>query len=205
MPLERVQKISDSAKFALWRIEESVEELFEMTILQKEELDQMNSFKVEMRKKQWLTTRKILEELAPGQLIRYNENGKPQIDDGYISISHSGEYVALIHDEKGETGIDIQLQVDKIQLIRHKFLHSSENDRIGDQELEELTLIWCAKEAIYKCKGKTGIIFKEHIEISPRTQEEKVLEAKVSIDAKTALHRLNYEIFDDYCLVYVAD
>ncbi|MBO7356512.1 MAG: 4'-phosphopantetheinyl transferase superfamily protein [Lachnospiraceae bacterium] len=85
--------------------------------------------------------------LAPGQKIPAYENGIP-----FISISHSGRYVALAVSER-ETGIDLQerksVSTDKLS---GRFFTEKEAEEIR-REPELFFTFWTRKEAWGKCEG----------------------------------------------------
>lgn len=85
--------------------------------------------------------------LAPGQKIPAYENGIP-----FISISHSGKYVALTVSER-ETGIDLQerknVSTDKLS---GRFFTEKEAEEIR-REPELFFTFWTRKEAWGKCEG----------------------------------------------------
>ena len=40
--------------------------------------------------------------------IKYLKNGKPTIENGFISISHSGTWLGIIYSKDNEVGIDLE-------------------------------------------------------------------------------------------------
>ena len=69
------------------------------------EEDQYASFKSEIRKKQWLSYRILLKKMISPHpaSIEYDAFGKPYLknSDLYLSISHSGDYSAVIVSKAG--------------------------------------------------------------------------------------------------------
>ena len=61
-------------------------------------------------------------------------------------------------------GIDVQEIVEKVARIRHKFC--SEKELEWAETDEDYTLIWSAKEALFKIKEK-NVLFKENILVLP--------------------------------------
>ena len=61
-------------------------------------------------------------------LLQYTPAGKPYLANRpeKISVSHSHGKLAIILNQKHETGIDIELVRDKVLQIQHKFLHGRE-------------------------------------------------------------------------------
>ncbi len=107
-------------------------------------------------------------------------------------------------DEKADVGIDIQQMTEKILRIKHKFASPIELDYVEDNLSNEmLILIWCAKEALFKRMKIAGLIFKEEIAIEPfEMSNSGVLKARVNHKQIQRDILLNYEILNDYTLVY---
>ena len=59
--------------------------------------------------------------------------------------------------------MDIEQVKDRIDKIKHKFLHLTEIDWLGKVEsgIEHLTAIWCIKEALFKIHSSKQWSFKE--------------------------------------------
>jgi phosphopantetheinyl transferase (holo-ACP synthase) len=104
----------------------------------------------------------LLKEKNLHNQIQYNEWGKPMLNDGrFISISHDKNFVGiLIHEE--EIGLDIQTVEERIHRIAAKFCNQEELNQF--QSTQELTAIWCTKEAIFKYFG-TDVPFAESITV----------------------------------------
>lgn len=77
----------------------------------------------------------------------YYENKKPKLPNNYISISHSEGWFA-IYVSSTPVGIDIEPLKNKISRVKSYFMNSSEIKQYCC--LNEIQLIWCAKEAFYK-------------------------------------------------------
>ncbi|MBQ0741343.1 4'-phosphopantetheinyl transferase superfamily protein, partial [Aquimarina celericrescens] len=78
----------------------------------------------------------------------------------HISITHSFEFTGVIVSDK-KVGIDIEKQREKIKLIAPKFTPIEEYKALGDGEdlIRKLTIVWGAKESLYKLYGKRGLLF----------------------------------------------
>ncbi|MEQ9063360.1 MAG: 4'-phosphopantetheinyl transferase superfamily protein [Vicingaceae bacterium] len=198
---------TDSHKLGIWHIEESLPELLSAAGLKGYDIESQVLFKNELKQKQWLAARLLLWSLDQNAgRIYYDENGAPYLNDGtFISMTHSFEKVALILDYRGETGIDLQHLSPKIQRISHKFASERELELCNSTDsIQRLTLIWCAKEAIFKKMKTPGLIFKEEIAVYPSTHltDKGSLTADVLRKGIQSKLKLNYEILDQYILVY---
>lgn len=165
MPIAQVTQLSPSVSFALWKIDESLEELMALYPFSKADTDILNEQKVEIRKMEWLAARLALKALLDNAgltpfSIAKDKFGKPHLAGSNIgiSISHTKHYGAAIINNQGPAGIDIEFPRNQIQRIAHKFLHADEKAWATD-DIEKLTWIWSAKEALYKLHGRTQLTF----------------------------------------------
>jgi phosphopantetheinyl transferase (holo-ACP synthase) len=78
------------------------------------------------------------------------ENGKPFIGSQFLGISHSNDKVVVCWSEEN-FGLDIQYVEEKIHRIASKFINDNELQFATNAEF--LTLIWSAKEAVFKFHG----------------------------------------------------
>ena len=99
MPLVEHTQLNKSCQMALWKITEELEGLLECVNLNKSDKTKLDSFGSLSRKKEFISTRILLQELlGDGKSIENNEHGKPLlVDSNYeISISHSKDYVGVM-------------------------------------------------------------------------------------------------------------
>lgn len=146
----------EGVKIAFWRTDETADELYTMSVvfLSDAEIAVYQSFKNDRRRREWLATRILLNEMLgsyPG--IDYDSNGAPHLKgDAHIniSVSHADGLVAVSMSKKYHVGIDVERVTNRVLRIKDKFLTSAEYD-INDPNLLQLLYIqWCAKEAMYK-------------------------------------------------------
>lgn len=170
MPLLKIESPGPSTRLAIWRIEETAEVLKNQADLNPGEEEQYASFKSETRKKQWLSYRILLKKMLPADTpaLCYDSHGKPFLGNSgvYLSISHSGDYSAVITSKTCPAGIDIEQIRDRIYRISKRFLTPEEDREIGESDrLEKLYIVWGAKEALYKIHGKPDVDFQHDIHI----------------------------------------
>ncbi|MCC7302217.1 MAG: 4'-phosphopantetheinyl transferase superfamily protein [Bacteroidia bacterium] len=140
--------------------------------------------------------------------IVYDKNGKPYLNEstrGKISLSHSHGMLAIIHDRKSETGIDLEKVGDKVIRIRHKFLHPDELSACGAQpDARALHIYWGAKEALYKCYGKRSLHFSENLRVEAFTTEtEGEVRGEIRVAGISRIKKLYYRFMGHYLLVYI--
>ncbi len=149
------------------------------------------------RRKEELGGALLIDHLGIREDIRYLENGKPVVEDGHISISHTEDLVGLVF-SPSPVGLDIQSPTPKLFNIKDKYCNEGELQLWGES-LEKLTLIWSAKEAIFKVYGE-NLAFAEEIEISFGDQEN---EFYASVRGGEATFTLRYLTFQDKNVVWV--
>lgn len=211
MPIVLNKKIDDQTVLAVWKIDETEEQLLSSLQLKQHELDVITSLSAGKRALHWLSTRVLLRKMlntADYIDCQMDEHGKPYLvnSDTHISLSHSYDYASVIISKDKKVGVDIELIKMKIKSIKHKFLSDVElaQKQIGDNT-NGLYVCWCAKEAIYKWYGKKGLEFKQHIHIkSFKLKDEGSLQAIVELPEGTRELTVNYfKTTDGYMLGYI--
>ena len=172
MPFLKNIIIDDQTKIKIWKV--TLGELSHNE-LNNEDKKLLKKKRSGLLREQFLATRKVLSLENPDHEITYDINGKPLINSKYnISISHSHEIAAIAISDNSIIGLDVQLNVNKIFNIQHKFLNPQEKLNIGkNPSLKILTMIWTSKESIYKAIGLKGISFSENIKIDKLIEKDK--------------------------------
>ena len=206
MPIYRNSEINQDCKLGIWFLSESLEEISELAERTRFDLSESGEIKNEQKRMQWLAARCLLRSMSDSATkISYDELGVPSLDNNVnVSFSHSHQMISVLLDEKKGVGIDIQHINQKIVRIRKKFCSEKELSLWrGNDMLEALHLIWCAKEAVYKKVNIPGLIFKEEMEMHPFDVDKKG-ELTCLLRQKEEIY-LKYEILDDYTLVYTVN
>lgn len=208
---ELIRKIiNDHTLYAIWQISESVEELRASISLREEEELLYQSFVAESRKKQWLAYRLLIRTLLkPDDFpVEYDEHGKPFLagSDFHISVTHTEDLAAVIISRNARVGIDIEKIKPRIEKVRDKFLSLEELASIGkERELEQLTIAWCAKEALYKLYGIRNLDFRDNIRLEIPAFAGTTFKAEISFKGKSDDFQLYSEKLDDIILVYLVE
>ena len=151
--------ISEQTQILIWKYTE--EEKFSADLISDEKEFENLKQKSPKRLIEKQMVRHMLRKILPNHKIRYYENGQPYLEpfDKFVSVSHSA--VLAISDKK--IGVDIEQVKDRIDKIKHKFLHPKEIDWLSRAEsgIEHLTAIWCIKEALFKIHSSKQWSFKE--------------------------------------------
>jgi len=172
MPIILKIEHTDSQRTAIWEIKEDEHTLLEMAALHKTDLATFTLIKNPERRLEWLAVRALLKEFYPSQqlIINYHENGRPFLINhtDKISISHSGKMIGIILHPTQNPGIDIEMIHPRIFKIADRFLNELEKTYIGTEpRIEQLTIIWGAKEVMFKVYEHGGISFKNDFTIKP--------------------------------------
>jgi 4'-phosphopantetheinyl transferase EntD len=135
------------------------------SILNLEEINQLNSFGSAQRKREFNAVRHLKHQVFGEKLIIYGENGKPRFDnsDITIGISHSAHWALFAH-ARIPFGCDIEEVSDRIIPISDRFCSSDELELFaGEVGVVQLTQLWSCKEALYKLINIKGIHWKNQM------------------------------------------
>jgi 4'-phosphopantetheinyl transferase len=130
--------------------------------------------------------------------------GKPHLRDGkYISISHSHQ-LAVVFVSDQAVGVDIELIREKVAKIGPKFCATELPFLAPDltTETERLTVIWGAKEAVFKIVNREGISFKDHVFVAPFDLNSAETTATLAFDSQQWQFKIQYQFIANYALVY---
>lgn len=98
--------------------------------------------------------------------IQYNKYGKPYLDEdkNYFNISHTGDYVVFVKDEKN-IGIDIErIREKNLSIINRAF--NDKEIKLINGNVAELTKLWTIKESVYKASGAENYLDFKNIDTS---------------------------------------
>jgi hypothetical protein len=98
----------------------------------------------------------------------------------------------------------MELHRDKILRIADKFSDSEFQflDKDSDEYIRKLTVIWGAKEAIFKIRNEKGISFKDHIKVPSFKLESKQTIAELHFNNLVKDFTIHFEEIEDFTLVY---
>lgn len=191
----------------VWKIEETFNELSENIILKESSKKRLLNMKSEIHQCGFLSVRHLLKEAGYNDFdLHYNKNGKPYLKTNkHISITHSFNFSAIIISNK-EVGIDIEMNREKIKIIQHKFVNF-ENGFINpnDDLIKQLTVIWGAKESLYKIYPHGGLTFKHDIDIESFNLSDKTTKGYIKATNWNKKYCINFDQIENYTLVYALD
>ncbi len=183
MPLHTVQRLSPTAVLGLWHLTEAPAALWPL-LPQPAAYDALIPAAADAtRRAQWLAGRVLVHALAEAFegspapfVVRNDATGRPWLTaadaaHGFtVSLSHSGGWVAAVLARGGRVGVDVEMIRDKAQRLAAKFLAPEEwaAARAVAQAAPaagpaHYTLLWSAKETLYKLAAQRGLIFRQQL------------------------------------------
>ncbi len=200
------KSIPENGQIGIWKIEEQEQFFINQLSLSQEQTQQLEQ-KHPKHKMEWLASRHLVKELSNGQSCLKDALGKPYFPNSplQLSISHSGEFAAVVtHSES--VGVDIQKITPRIRRIAHKFLRQEEQESLKEVYfLEQLHVIWGAKEALFKAYGKKEVDFRKHLSVQPFQYQPNGGKTIGQVQKGDYFEKFDiiYEHLNDYILVYV--
>ncbi len=141
---------------SFWEITETEEELLQLLPPDIDYDKEVLGFRSLKRRKEWLAARVLFHHLmGPSARIASYPSGRPYIlhDSRYISITHSGNHVAVQISEN-PSGIDLEARTPRAAKLLDKFITPDEYQELNKidflSEETSAVLFWSAKEAVYK-------------------------------------------------------
>jgi len=201
--------IDDQDHLAIWHCDENITDL-ESKFFSKasNQVDYTNyhEIKLEKRKKHWLATRLAIRAIKKeDHSIIYDEHGAPWIEiEGWeISISHSGEWVAVLLSKKSLLGVDLQVFNSKINNIAKKFTCTKEFENWQENNNEDyLHALWTIKESVYKA-FKHSQAFKKIKALPNWPFKSHLIPCEVERNGKRYEIVVNHKKMENFYLSYV--
>jgi phosphopantetheinyl transferase len=169
VPIFFQHQLDENTRLGIWKIEET-EDFFRSNVPLHRDVTHPH------KRLQHLAGRFLLQFLFPDfpyDLVQIADTRKPFLPDEqyHFSISHCGDYAAAIVSRTSRVGIDIEITVDKIQKLMDKFLSVEDQLLLTSINASQLTLLWSAKESIFKWYGEGNVDFRRHIKIQQIHQD----------------------------------
>lgn len=208
MPLVEKYHLKDRTTVGIWELVETEEELMNPIDLSQLEAERLSDRNNPLKRKQFLAVRHLLKELiGEKKSIQYKKSGKPFLEESnrQISISHSDRFVALALTEVQRVGVDIEVgRRPSLAKVPDYFLNDEEMAEvlIMKVDLEQLSLYWSAKEALYKYMGDARLDIRTSFRIFPfEIKEQGLIEAQSLLSGFPQKIILSYFRTSDYVLV----
>lgn len=206
MPLYKTIRPDQDTVLHIWKIEEDLDWLAQGVELTPHCQARVSGMKSELHRRGFLSIRKLLAiEGYQDSDLYYDQFGKPHLKDNkYISITHSFNFSGIIIG-KDEVGIDIEMQRPKINRIAHKFTTLEDYEHIPDPEtmMRKLTIVWGAKESLYKSFAQPGLSFRQHIDVLDFELKEMTTTARIDYNGIQVIYRVWFVEFEGFTCAYV--
>lgn len=209
MPVFFQHQINETTRLGIWKIEET-EAFFKGNVPLHREVTHPH------KRLQHLAGRFLLQFLFPDfpyQLIEIADTRKPFLPEAQyqFSISHCGDYAAAIVSSDSRVGLDIEIPVEKISRIMYKFLSAKEHELFNlvpgaetnatALTYNEPTLLWSAKESVFKWYGLGGVDFRRHIQLLRQDHTSETIDCYFQKDQAELV--VQYRQFDGLVLAWV--
>lgn len=213
MPIFYQHQINDNTRLGIWKIEET-EDFFKGNVPHHRDVTHPH------KRLQHLAGRFLLQYLFPYfpyELIEIADTRKPFIPDErfHFSISHCGDYAAAIVSKTSRVGVDIEIPSEKVLKIQDKYLSKDEREifniqlpvaanadsRLLTYDYSLPTLLWSAKEAVFKWYGNGEVDFRRHTQLKQLHTGVEIIDCfftKTQSDLK-----VEYRLFDKLVLAWV--
>ena len=206
MPLYKTITVAKSITVYVWRVTEPEVELADGIRLTPKCQARMDGMKSELHRRAFLSIRHLLAEAGYTDFdLYYDDVGKPHLKDGnFISITHSHDFTGIVVASDDEVGIDIEKQRVKILKIAHKFTPIEEYRTIANADalVQKLTIVWGAKESLYKIYATHGLSFLHHVVIKDFSMADKKTTGEILYKGKTTNYDISFLEFEGFTCVY---
>lgn len=206
MPLYKTIDVNHNTRVYIWKIEESLHDLSKNVELTDRCQERVEGMRSEMHQRGFMSVRHLLAQAGYVDAdLYYDTLGKPHLKDGkHISITHSFMFSAIIVSGTHPVGIDIEKQRDKIVKIAQKFTPLREYKVIANHDalVSKLTIVWGAKESLFKIHPAQGLSFLNNIYIEDFSFEDAQTSGKVFFDGQTTNYTIKFLEFQGFTCVY---
>jgi len=206
MPLYKTITVNPTTEVFIWKIEEPFNELSKNIRLTDYCQGRINNMKSELHQRGFLSIRHLLALRGYSDFdLFYDKNGKPHLKDGKkISITHSFHFSAIILSDI-EVGIDIEMQRSKILNIAHKFTSLEEYRTLANEDaiIRKLTMVWGAKESLYKSFSEKGVSLLQNIYVEDfRLENQRTTTANVIFQEREEAYNVWFNEFEGFTTAY---
>jgi phosphopantetheinyl transferase len=202
MPL--IKSHHTGSQWLLWQANEPLLFFTEKMTLNRYEEQRLEDIKHDSRAVHFACGRYLLRQLLPDvnaeKFIAVNEIPVVTDSEYHISVSHSGQWVTAMSNKDIPCGIDVQVVEERIVNIKDKFSTPAERNLAGNMYtlMQICTIIWAAKEAVFKCMQTPGLDFRTDMVVESFDTEEVCIRF-----TRNMKHlKVPFEIANDYVLAY---
>jgi 4'-phosphopantetheinyl transferase len=204
MPLFFNKKLNEEIHFMVWKLTESIEELETLVSPDSEDYTNLNLIGVDSKRKEYLAGKNAIMQMCRLVNVEFkgiikDEHGKPYLKDNTIemSLTHTTEFIGVVFSKRLSVGIDIEKPRTQIFKVIGRLCVESEIEWMND-DLEKATILWSAKEALYKLYGKRKVDFKENLFLK---EINGTLLGEIKMPDHKAEHKIFIEKLPNHLLV----
>jgi phosphopantetheinyl transferase len=121
----------------------------------------------------------------------------------HLSITHSSNYAAVMFSKFRNVALDLEKVDERVGRVAHKFINSAEEEMLLQSKniIHDQTLIWSAKETLYKFYGQKELDFKKHMTIFTQQPQLRGCLHKTT----PIFYEMNDELLDGFILTYMSE
>ena len=200
------ERYENNVRIGFWHAVETEKSMRAGISLSPSTIEKISKCRSQRRRCEILASRLLMNRMGISDTdLFYDKNGKPMLRSGrYISISHTSHVVCVAISEY-HVGIDIQKKTPKIMSIISRFMHNKEKNKQGrEMNTTRLTMIWSAKEALFKLLGDKKLSLLDFVVRIPKNISDNGFFAGALIKKEQVLHtyRIYYGRWSKYVWVY---
>ncbi len=154
------------------------------------------------RRREILATHLVMRHYYGNDVALFHRtDGSPYTHHGYISVSHTAQYVAVAFSPCYRVGVDVEMIGVKAPRAAKRFLQPGVLEALPDDAYDEAAHIcWAAKEVAYKLFPADAADFSQAITLSPVVQRPNgSLTARVGVEVPRII-TVWYSLCNDYVL-----
>ena len=165
MPFSQQLHIADAHVYT-WKLTETVAQLSAGLTLSQGEQERLTTLHSEKKQREFLAIRHLLQQAQlPTTALYYTQEGKPQLEEQYISITHSHDFVMIALSSR-PIGIDIERCTPRILRLAPRFTPwQAPPDMDEPAQIQAYTQLWTIKEALYKIANLPSVRFYEDLQV----------------------------------------
>jgi len=197
-PMSRAEIIeTPTAQVGLWRIDGGEEALFDRTFPTARVANKIHPRTSLQRKASRLLLAEMLGFLPE---LEKDADGRPMLVNSplHVSISHTDGYAAVMLGS-GPVSVDVQAITPRILKLRERYLKEEELRMASD--MDTATLLWAAKETVYKFRATEKHDFRAPITI--HHIGEDAMAASLHVRGEVIQIRLGYRWLTGAVLVWL--
>ena len=206
MPLYKTITLNPGISVRIWKITETEDKLAEGVVLTPHCQERYEGMKSELHRRGFLSIRHLMaEEGYRDQDLYYDDLGKPHLSDGsFISITHSYHFTGIVVSKNIPVGIDIEKQREKILKIAHKFTPIEEYGSFSEPHelMRKLTVVWGAKESLYKINSTLGLSFLNNIDIDDFEMGSGRTTGLIHLNGASSFFEIHFKEFEGFTCAY---